>query len=274
MKRLICGIAALAAIASSPASAQVSDDFQSYALGALPSPTWHDAGAVLPGTRVPSFPSGYVFNTLDKHGLPTQAVTTVGDLADSKGIFAYVPVSQVYTLFADVRVDRYSDAPESTVADWAMQLTFGQNGVSNWASTPQAGIYASSLTGGWRIYVATNSAFADIDLGVSALLGVWYTIQQSLDVNTGQFHSQIWDGATGVSLLDQYNTIAGWVPSDAQFDAFAFFGGDLSTNDRIGNIGVIDNVNVTAVATPEPATMVLMVSGLLPVLAMARRRRA
>lgn len=274
MNRLTFRLAVVAAIAvSATAGAQVADDFQSYALGVLPSPTWHDAGLVLPGTRVPSFPSGYVINTLDKHGNPTKAVTTVGDLADSKGIFAFVPVSQVYTLFADVRVDRYSDAAQSPSADWAMQLTFGQNGVSNWASTPQAGIYASSLTGGWRLYVTTNSAFADIDLGVSALLGVWYTIQQSLDVNTGQFHSQIWDGATGASLLDQYNTISGWVPADAQFDAFAFFGGDLSANDRIGNIGVIDNVNITAVATPEPASMFLMITGILPVLAIARRRR-
>lgn len=271
---VLSGLVAIVATAiGAPAHAQVSDDFQSYALGALPSPTWYDAGAVLPGTRVPSFPSGYVFNTLDKHGNPTKAVTTVGDLADSKGIFAYVPVSTSYALFADVRVDRYSDAPASTVADWAIQLTFGQNGVYNWASTPQAGIYASSLTGGWRLYAATNSAAADIDLGVPALVGVWYTVAQSLDVNTGLFHSQIWDGATGAPLVDQFNSIAGWNPADAQFDAFAFFGGDLSPNDRVGNIGVIDNVNVSVVPTPEPGTMLLAVTGLLPLVAFIRRRR-
>ena len=269
----VFAVVAIATISSS-ASAQVADDFQSYAVGSLPSPTWYDAGAVLPGYRVPPFPSGYVINTLDKHGNPTKAVTTVGDVADSKGIFAYVPVSNVYTLFADVRVDRYSNHPVYTAEDWAIQLTFGQNGVYNWSGTPQAGIYASSVTGGWRLFVLTNSASEDLDLGVAASVGTWYTVSQSLNVTTGQFHSQIWDGASGNLLLDQFNTIAGWNPADAQFDAFAFIGGELNADDTIGNIAVIDNVNITAVTTPEPGTMALALTGLLPLVAIARRRRA
>lgn len=176
---------------SGSAGAQVSDNFQSYSPGTFPSPKWLDVGAVLPGGRVPSFPSAFVINMLDAHGNPTQAVSTVGDLADSKGIFAYVPVSNQHSLFADVRIDQYSDHPQYTTGDWAMQLTFGQNGVANWAATPQAGIYASSLTQGWRLFVTTASTFADIDLGVAALPGVWYTVAQGLDVTTGMFHSQI-----------------------------------------------------------------------------------
>ncbi len=131
---LLCGVAMTTS--ASTASAQIVDNFESYALGSLPSPTWLDAGAVLPTGRIPSFPSATVISTLDAFGNSTQAVATVGDLATSKGIYANVPVSTFYLLRADVRVDRYSDAPASTSEDWAMQLTVGRNGVENWAYTP------------------------------------------------------------------------------------------------------------------------------------------
>src|SRR5207302_9892635 len=125
------------------------------------------------------------------------------------------------------------------------------------------GIYASALTQGWRLFVATNSASADIDLGVAANVGTWYTVSQSLDATLGIFHSQIWDAATGKLLTDQFNTINGWNPAEAKFDSFAFFGGDLSAGDTIGDIGVVDDVNVTA-TTPEPAALVLLATGLVP----------
>ena len=257
---------------AAPARAQVSDDFQSYTPGTLPAPKWSDAGAVMPTGRIPSFPSGYVINTTDAFGNPTKAVATVGDLATSKGIYANVPLATFYTLQADARVDRYSDAPEGTALDWAIQLSFGTNGVDNWAGTPQAGVYASSLSKGWRLYNNVGGVGADIDLGVAAVVGRWYTIIQSVDVLTGQFHSQIFDTATGATLVDQYNTLAGWDPVGVSFDAFAFFGGDLSTNDTVGNIGVIDNVNISAVSTPEPASIAILATGLLPLGIFARRR--
>ena len=256
-----------------PVQAQVVDNFQSYAVGSLPSPTWFDAGAVLPTTPLPSFPSGYVINTTDAFGNATKAVTTTGSLGASKGIYAFVPLANHYNLHADVRIDRYSDHPQSTVDDWAMQLTFGQNGLDNWAYTPQAGIFASSLGGDWRLYVATLHASLDLPLGLAAQLGRWYTVQQDLDVTSGVFHSSIWDTATGALLVDQFNTIPGWDPTDAQFDAFAFFGGDLSNEDRVGNIGVIDNVNIVAVTTPEPATLLLVAGGLIPLVGAVRRYR-
>jgi len=269
--RLIA-LAALLASLATPAQAQVIDDFESYVLGTLPSPTWLDAGLVLPTGNIPSFPSGYIINTLDAHGNATKAVTTVADLATSKGIYASVPLSNHYNLHADVRIDRYSDHPQSPTGDWAMQLTFGQNGADNWAYTPQAGIYASSLGQDWRLYVATLNVGLDIPLGLAAEVGRWYTVQQDLDVSSGLFHSMIWDASSGDLLLDQFNLIAGWVPSDAQFDAFAFFGGDLSTDNTLGNIGVIDNVNIVAVTTPEPGTLLLVAGGLIPLVRTLRRR--
>jgi len=107
---------------------------------------------------------------------------------------------------------------------------------------------------------------------VSALPGVWYTVQQDFDVTSGVFHSWIWDTASGTLLLDQVNVVPDWVPSDAQFDAFAFFGGDLSSDDTIGNIGVVDNVNIVAVTTPEPTTLLLVAGGLIPLVGRLRRR--
>jgi hypothetical protein len=253
------------------ASAQVVDDFESYLLGTLPAPLWLDAGAVLPTPPVPPFPSAFVISTTNAFGAPTQAVTTVGAVATSKGIYTSVPISSFYSLHADVRVDRYADNPANPASDWAMQLTFGQNGVENWAFTPSAGIYASSLTGGWRIYVIALSNIVDIDLGVPATVGTWYTVSQTLDVNTGQFHSRIVDAATGTVLTDQFHVIPGWVPGEARYDAFAFVGGDTSPLNTVGNIGVVDNVNVSAV--PEPSTVALVGLGLLALGAGARRRR-
>lgn len=267
--RAVLVAAACTALAAT-ARAQVVDDFQSYALGTLPSPLWKDVGLVLPTPPIPPSPSAFVISTLDAHGNSTQAVSTTGALGASKGIFTGVPIASFYSLHADVRVDRYADHPDATTSDWAMQLTFGQNGIDNWAFTPQAGIYASSLTGGWRLFVTTGSTNADIDLGVAAALGTWYTVTQTLDVGLGLFHSIIADAATGTILTDQFNSIPGWVPGDARFDSFAFFGGDLSAGNTVGNIGVVDNVNVVA-TTPEPATIVLVGLGLM-LLVIWRRR--
>ena len=255
-----------------PTHAQVVDDFESYTLGALPSPLWSDAGAIQPGFRVPPFPSAYVFSTLDAHGNPTKAVTTVGDLADSKGIFTAVPIGTFYSLHADVRVDRYSDLPDFPASDWAMQLSFGQNGVANWAGTPQAGIYASSLSKTWRVFNNASGVTGDIDLGIPAVIGVWYTVSQTLDVGLGLFHSRIVDAATGTLLIDRFDTFLGWNPADIHFDSFAFIAGEESFGDTIGNIGVVDNVNVLS-ATPEASSFVLLALGLVPLVVVVRRRR-
>lgn len=153
-----------------------------------------------------------------------------------------------------------------------MQLTIGPNGVSNWAYTPQLGIYASSLTRGWRLFSNNPSAIADIDLQVAADVGRWYTVSQSFDALLGVFHSQIWDTATGLVLLDTFNTLAGWDPVDATFDSWAFIAGDLSVDDTIGNIGVVDNVNISATSVPEPSTVALLGLCLIPLGVVLRRR--
>ena len=255
----------------------ITDNFQSYPVGSFPAPQWSDVGAVLPEPPVAPLPSAMVITTIDAFGNTTQALSTVGALAASKGIFAPIPVSLTYSLAADVRVDRYSDHSDSTTSDWAMQLTFAQVGIRNFATTPQAGIYASSLTQGWRLFLISSNGgapSADTDLGGAASVGTWYRLELTLDVTTGAFHSRVSDIAQGQLLVDRTDVIPNWQPQDGQFDSFAFFGGELSPDDTVGNVGIVDNVNVVAAAVPAPRTVVLVAAGLACLLLLLRPSRA
>jgi len=271
---LLALLAPAVLLSAIPARAVIMDDFESYAPGTFPSPLWSDVGLVQPDPPLPPIPSAYVISTTDAFGRPTQALSTVSQVASVKGIYTSVPVSTTYALSADVRVDQYSDNPQYTTSDWPMQLTFGQVGVANFDYTPQAGIYASSLTRGWRLFLISSNGgpSADIDLSAVAGLGTWYHLDLTLDATTGAFHSRITDIATSSLLSDEINTIAGWDQSDAQFDSFAFFGGDLS-DDTVGDVGVVDNINVATRPVPEPAGAVLLALGLLGFV-VGRRRRA
>jgi PEP-CTERM motif len=217
-------------------------------------------------------PSATVIATTDAFGQPTQALQIANTVSYSRGIYATVPVSSQYSLAADIRVDQYSDQSEGTAADWAMQLTFAQAGVDNFCCTPQSGIYASSYTGGWRLFVTSSGPIADIDLGVPANVGTWYTVSLGFDVNTATFHSVIIDEATGMVLVDRFDVVAGLNAGNTQYDSIAFFGGEVSTNDTIADVGTVDNVNISATPTPEPSTFLLIGTGLSLLAARLRKR--
>ena len=249
------------------------DNFESYATGTFPFPTWNDVAAFSQGAA--PIPSATVIDTTDAFGNPTKALSTVNALGDSKGIYAQVGVSNFYTLLGDMRIDQYSDHPEFTTEDWAMQITFGQAGPDSWAVTPQAGLYASSLTQGWRLFMIPSQPggpFLDVDIGVAANVGQWYRVLFELDAVGGVFHSRIEDILTGIVLADRLDVIPDWQQQFAVFDSVSFFAGDLNPNDTIPNIGVVDNVNVRAEPVPEPSSLTLF--GIAAAVSLALRRRA
>ncbi len=248
------------------------DNFQSYPVGSFPSPTWLDVGTVDPSPPIAPIPSGSVISTTDAFGHPTKAFEPVSSVASSAGIYQSVPNSNFYTLHANMRVDQYSNAPSSTIEDWAMQLTFAQV-LSNFEGTPQFGLYASSFTQGWRLYFqGAAGGFADIDLGVAAPVGEWFTVGLDLNALTGAYDATITDTATGALLTNSIGLLPGWTAADNTFDSIAFFKGDLSPGDTIGDTAAVTDINVTA-TVPEPAGWLLLATGLVALAPLRLRSR-
>ena len=194
---LLAGAPALAAPTG------IADDFESYGLGGLPAPLWLDAGGFDPQPPVAALPSATVESTTDAFGAPTQALAISDQVALLSGIYQPVPLSTRYSLAADVRVDRFNDAPTFPTADFPIQLTFAEV-KRNFYTTPQAGIYASSLTQSWRLFLLEDvgNLSADIDLA-PVTPGQWVRLAFALDTATGDWRVSITDIAGGLTLVDK-----------------------------------------------------------------------
>lgn len=259
-------------VASTNASAvAISDTFESYAPGTFPSPTWLDVATVFNSGQI--IPSASIVTTTDAQGNPTQAVAIRDQLGSSRGIYAPTAIGRFYALQADIRPDRYTPDSLFPTTDWAMQLTFANSTVSSFNGTPQAGIYASSLTRGWRLFlIGEVSSILDVDLGVAANLDTWYTVSLDADALLGTFRSRIFDTATGNLLVDNTTTATGWTPAEANWNSIAFFGGDLSGT--VANQAVVDNVNVTSSGTiPEPSSLAMFGAAGLALIGARRRKQ-
>jgi hypothetical protein len=138
-----------------------------------------------------------------------------------------------------------------------MQLTFAQLS-GNLYLAPQVGIHASTFTETWRAFLIPSDAIpgADIDLGLSVLVGSWYRLRLDFDAIAGQWHAQIADAAPGTSLVDATDTFIGWTATSGLFDGVAFIEGEGTVGTTVGNLALVDNINVTAI--PEPATTGLL----------------
>lgn len=292
MHHALAPLAATVALlmAALPASsATLADDFESYAAGSFPSPTWSDVAPVLPVgapfVNAPQ-PSGTVVQTTDAFGQATQAMQTADALGVAKGVYAAVPVSSSYSLVADIRTLRFANSDAAfagPASDWTMQLTFAQVGVSNFSTTPQAGLYASSLTHTWRFFLigANGGPLDDVDLGLAASLDTWYTVSLEIDAVAGSFHSTIRDTLSGSLLVDDTHGYANWQANYATFDSIAFFGGETGAFDpavagstTVPSVAQVDNINIQAIpVVPEPGTWALMGLGIGTLGLLARRRR-
>ena len=265
---LLLSAAASLFVAAPVGAAPISDNFEGYSLGAFPSPTWSDVGAVHNFGQI--LPSATVVSTTDAFGNTTQAVAIRDQVTSSRGIYAPTNIGRFYSLAADLRVDQYATGAQFTTSDWAMQLTFAHNGIASYNGTPQAGIYASSLTQGWRLFLIGELGLsADIDLGVAANVGIWYRLTFDADALTGNFHTRITDVLSGTQLLDNTQAIAGWTPGEANWDSIAFFGAELTG--ATSNQAVVDNVNISS-SVPEPDTLFLFGAAGLA-LGWSRRKR-
>lgn len=271
------------------ATAAIIDDFESYSPGSFPSLIWMDVASVSPApspqVNAP-VPSASIVTTTNAHGQSTQVMQTANTLGMAKGIFASVPLSANYSLYADMRTVQYANSDPSfveTVSDWSMQLTFAQAGADNFALTPQAGVYASSLTQGWRFYLygTDGNVYEDIDLGIAAALDIWYSISLTSDVINGSFQTIITDTASGQILTDTTTVVDDWQPEFGAFDSVAFFAGETGARDTavfgattVPNIGQVDNVNIITSPVPVPGSLVFMVSGLLALTGFSRQHRS
>jgi len=261
-RRLALGLLAAIAFAAPARSASFSDDFESYAPGSFPSPTWIDVRQVaLPNAPIPS---AQVIATSDAFGHPTQALQTIDALSPSQGIFTPIAPADEHELAGDLRVDRYGTlgSGASPNGDWPVQLGLSQVLAGSdlcCFPTPQVGIYASTQTQGWRLYSIDAAGNAtDLDLDGAASAGSWYRVDLDVDELTGTVRSHIVDIASGLAVVDRTDVIPGWTPTE--FDAIAFFDGELSGGDVAG-LGSLDKVDYAAV--PEPGTLALASLGLL-----------
>jgi hypothetical protein len=271
---LIAGLSLLTALPCAAATG-IADDFESYTGGTFPNPPWLDAGALDPLPPVAPLPSATVVVTNDAFGNPTQAVSVADAISPVTGIYLPVAVSAFYSLAADIRVDAYSDNPVAETSDFAMQLTFARADQNLYAAT-QAGIYASSLTGTWRVFLLEqdNGIGADVDLGVAASVGTWYRVAFDLDATTGSYRARIFDAASAALLVDSVGAFAGWDSTvNGKYDAVAFIEGEDPLNGLItvSNRAVVDNINVVA-EVPEGTSWSLVLVGLLALGGLVRRR--
>ena len=104
-------------------------------------------------------------------------------------------------------------------------------------------------------------------------MGEWFTVGLTLNALTGAYDATIEDTATGTILTNSTGLLPDWTVADDTFDSVAFFKGDLSSGDTIGDTAAVTNINVIA-SVPEPGGGMVLGTGLaaLSLLGMQRRR--
>ncbi len=284
LTRTLIGLAILAGTGANAAT--VSDDFESSPVGFFPSAKWQDAAGPdfsPPNSAYPQppLPSALVVNTTDAFGNPTRAVQIVEGLGSSKGLYAVDGIPVLKTLQADVRVLQYSNGDPNTVRpylDSPVSLGFFK---ADPADSPFVNLYLDSGSHTWHLgYTGNNAIGPDVDDyslgGPQALINVWYTASLSWDTVGHSFTAQVFDTATGLTLVSAtINLGAQALPDD--FNATMLWAGEASATlpptpggATLANISQFDNINTAPV--PEPASALMWGAGVA--LLVVKRRRA
>lgn len=179
-----------------------------------------------------------------------------------------MPLSRCYTLAADVRVDRFSDAASVPPEDFAIQLILARP-VNNLDRAPQAAIHAASQVRDWRLFLL-DAGFLDLPL-LPVRLGQWVGHRLDMRQATGAWRAIINAIASGVRLVDQTGPLPSRGPGSGRCDAVACIEREGSPS-TVSSLARVDNVNVATRPVPAPLAMLLPGAGATALAALRRGR--
>lgn len=264
--RLAIGVGSIVVACS--ARADITDAFESYALGSFPSARWTDVGTIVPGSTAPN-PSGTVVSTNGPAGT-TRAFQTVQAVSQTQGIVTGISPAPVVSISADVRYDRFDNSTNKNGGGWPLALGFFQWSAGNDPNfSPQVTLYSDSTFKNWSLYIQKSADPADFQfIRLTSLItatNTWYHMSLQVDTANGIVTSQVRLASSSTFLVNNTRTIAGWNPAYAQYNLGGAIDGEYFTNATIGGQATVDNI----VLVPGPGALGL---GLFAVVASRRQR--
>ncbi|MEP6503010.1 MAG: PEP-CTERM sorting domain-containing protein [Betaproteobacteria bacterium] len=156
-----------------------------------------------------------------------------------------------------------------SVADWTAPLLISSTS-GPW-SDPSATAGTIDL-GNWVAGIQNNQVLSS---DFSLIAGHTYTLTWD-DAGRAYYDTHSYDITSGGQEIASLTTVAGQAWSEHTLTFTAGASGELTfagVNTRDGTT-FIDNVSITTTAIPEPASLLLMLAGLAPLVAWRRRSRA
>ncbi|GAB5496264.1 MAG: hypothetical protein Phyf2KO_13440 [Phycisphaerales bacterium] len=248
-------------LAHTARSQSLNDDFESYNPGELPGSPWLDITSRIDNPTIPS-PSALVVDTVGPDGSPTKAVQIVDAIGTSSGILTEIAPADRHVMRMDVRIDQFSDASGT----WPGGIGFLQDeGAADFNGDPQAVLYAWQDRR-WHLFI--KNAPAGSPTGIDMLItgaprirpGAWYTLELTVNTQTGDFDASVFDAASGDLLGQRLYSFPNWDPQYGTFDALAAFDGEGgASGGTVGGVSTYDNVSYI----PAPSAAALAAIGLM-----------
>jgi len=241
IRALSCALAALGFVSAAQAGTLV-DDLETLEPGPLPQGIWEDMSTRVSGHTV--VPTSDVISTTDAFGEPTLAIQTRLIFGMSTGFHTGVAEAIVHDLTADVRVDTFGNAQA-----WATCVGFTKdNGAADINDSPQCLVYPW-FDGTWHLFVTEPAGGDFLIPSEPIVLGNWYTVNISVNTETGFINTLIRDAATGRAVGGGSITIPGW---SSTYDRLSFFDGEYKTTGTTSAQATVDNILYLATGVPCP----------------------